>query len=314
MVAMPTVEAMRQATVVTIGNSDGVHRGHQSLILSARRLAGAHGRVLAVAFDPHPATILRPDAVPERLTTRRSCHGLLKKHGADEVVFLTPDDRLLGMSPDEFIDQTIMPCGPSVLVEGPDFRFGAQRRGTAQTLRDLGSTRGFGVEIVDGFEVALADQSVVVASSTLLRWLLGHGRVADAERVLGWSYAVTGTVQRGAQRGRLIGIPTINVAIETMKPANGVYAGRARDSQGAWHGAAINVGVRPTFGGTEPTIEAHLIGWDGPGDEYDWATEIAFDRFLRDEVCFDGPEAVATQIRRDLERIGSGGAGTATAI
>lgn len=297
-------------SVITIGNFDGAHVGHAALVRSARRIADeAPGpnrpRVVVLAFDPHPASVLSPRGTPARLTTWERRAELLRSLGADEVERLRPEPALLDLSPDAFISAVTDRHHAVAIVEGSDFHFGKGRAGSPAVLRDLAMRRGIGVEIVGQVEVELCDQTVVRASSTLVRWLVAHGRVTDARRVLGRPYELTGTVRRGDQRGRTIGIPTANLSTDDglLIPADGVYAGLATLPDAREYPAAVHVGPRSTFDAPQRTVEAHLIGWDGSGvGEYDWALRIGFTAYLRDQARFDGVKPLVDQITRDVER------------
>lgn len=290
------------ARVLTIGNFDAVHLGHQALISQARRRAGSGGRVTALVFDPHPASTLRPGAAPPRLTSWTRRRDLLAAAGVDEVVRLEPTSAFLGTSPEAFIASVAAEHAPDALLEGPDFRFGHARRGDIALLRRLGGQHGFEVIVVDAVEAPLDDHTLVTVSSSLVRWLLAHGRVRDAARLLGRPYELRGPVRAGDRRGRQLGTPTANVEADAMLPGRGVYFGQATSPDGRWFPAAINVGVKPTFPGAAPGCEAHLVGADLPLDDYGWECRIRFLGFLRSEMRFDGAPAVAAQIRRDIER------------
>lgn len=315
-------------SVITIGSFDGVHVGHRGLLRAARRLAadyaareGATPGVVALAFDPHPASVLRPGSEPGRLTTFERRARLLQENGADRVVRLEPTPRLLAMSAAAFVDWLVEQFRPIAIVEGADFRFGKGRTGDVAGLRAMGRARDhdrrFAVHVVDGLEVALADQSVVGASSTMARWLIERGRVSDAARVLGAGYVVEGEVVRGDRRGRTLGYPTANVAPESMLPADGVYAGVARvlgqaESRVGPFVAAVSVGTKPQFnqGSSVRTLEAHLLdaGREAQGAaiaglaEYGWRIGIEFVAFLREQARFDGVQALVDQIERDCAR------------
>ncbi len=235
-------------TAITIGNFDGVHAGHRALVAAARALAGVPGRVVALCFDPHPFSVLRPQLAPARLTTFPQREALLRQAGADAVVRLQPTTEFLALSPEQFIRSLIADYHPSAIVEGPDFHFGAGRKGSPATLAALGEGLGFSVQIVPPVEVVLEDQLTARASSTMVRWLLSVGRVADAARVLGRPHALSGMVRQGQRRGRTIGVPTANLEAEQMLPADGVYAAVATLPDGRRCGAAMNVGTPPTFG------------------------------------------------------------------
>jgi riboflavin kinase/FMN adenylyltransferase len=304
------------STAVTIGNFDGAHLGHAALVGRARGLVGPGGRVVVLAFDPHPASVLRPGAEPARLTTFAQRVGLLRGVGADEVLRLEPDRALLSMTPDRFMDEVVRAFAPAWLVEGADFHFGKGRAGHVAELREIGGRLGFGVEVVEGVEAVLSDHAVVKASSSIARWLLERGRVGDASAVLGRPHEVTGVVTSGDRRGRTIGFPTINIEAEQMTPGPGVYAGRATLPDGRVLGAAVHVGERPTVGDGRFRLEAHLLGLPTsvgggggwalvPGlEETGWRCSLRFEHWLRDPVRFDGVDQLAGQLARDCVRAG----------
>ncbi len=293
-------------TVVSIGSFDGVHVGHRALIDRARSIAGGDGRVVALSFFPHPMSRLRPEAAPGRLTDFDQRCEALRHAGADEVVALEPTPELLGRSPEEFVEWVQERFSPVAFVEGPDFRFGRARAGDNGVLRALGERRGFGVEVLDEIDVDLSDQSVVRASSTVIRWLLEQGRVADAALVLGRAYEVRGVVRQGDQRGRLLGFPTANVETSTMLPRDGVYAGDATLPDGSVRAAAIHIGPRATFERMNRTMEVFVLGWDGPlregRAEYGWPISVRFGAWLRDQAKYDSAADLCVQMTRDVER------------
>jgi riboflavin kinase/FMN adenylyltransferase len=286
---------------LTIGTFDGVHLGHATLVQRCRELVGSAGTVIALAFDPHPLTSLRPEMAPPRLTTFEQRRDLLLKAGADRVQHLRPDDRTLSLSPEEFVECFVTHHEPAYVVEGADFRFGRKRAGDLALLEQLGRGHGFETVCVPPVEVSLTDHTLVRASSSLARWLLHHGRIADLRRVLGHVYVVEGEVQRGRQRGRTIGFPTANLHPRQTLPAPGVYAGQAVTPGGARHLAAINVGANPTFGETYRHAEVHLIDAGDLENGYGWELTVEFHAFVRDLIRFSGPEALVRQIERDVE-------------
>ncbi len=320
---------MRTRSVITIGNFDGVHRGHRAILGRARRLADAESaRLIVLTFDPHPAAVLRPGSQPPVLTTTTRRVELLMEAGADQVHLLRPTQDVLGLSPEAFVDRLVEEFSPLVFVEGQDFRFGKGRAGDIDTLRRLGEQRGgadgFAVELVDGIEVTLGDRLVTPVSSSLIRWLVGRGRVADAALCLGQCFALDSTVVRGEQRGRQIGVPTINLDLAAISdhilPADGVYAGVAwvqgaaasgKSSAGAPSAtgavpftAAISVGVKPTFGKRSLTIEAHLLDYHSPDPDalYGQGVRLSFAHWLRDQYAFPDVEALKSQLKRDIDR------------
>lgn len=301
------------AAIITIGNFDGVHLGHRRILDRARALADERGgRVIALSFDPHPMTVLRPGRQPPRLMTLDEKTAVLRDAGADEVITLVPRPELLSLDPAAFVEQMVRQYTPLAIVEGPNFHFGKGRAGNVNVLGELGKTFGFETVVVDPVEIALSDQLLVKVSSSIARWLIGHGRVADAARCLGAPYEITGQVITGEQRGRTIGVPTANLDAsalgDKLPPCDGVYAGTvtihdesprsANESQPS-HAAAISIGVKPTFGVASLNIEAHLINYDG--DLYDKTITIAFHRWLRDQQKYPSLEVLKAQIGRDIQ-------------
>lgn len=282
---------------VTVGNFDGVHRGHCELVAAAKRWAGrVGGPAVAVTFDPPPAALLhpRPDkATP--LTTFGDRGDLLHAAGVDHVVVLRTDAGLLSLSPEAFFEDVILGLfRAKAVVEGYNFRFGRARAGDTAALRGL----------CEGADVAFEEvPPLVVAggpvSSSRVRAALNAGDVAAAAGLLGRLYHLTGTVVTGAQRGRTIGFPTANVGnVRTLVPKEGVYAVRA------WvgdvdHPAAANVGPNPTFGEHARKIEVHLI--DFAGDLYGQALRVEFIARLRDTRAFATAAELTAQLAADVE-------------
>ncbi len=297
---------MPPSTAITIGSFDGVHVGHAALLQAARAAVGDSGRVVALAFFPHPMTTLRPDAAPARLTNWRLREELLLKGGANEAVQLAPTPEMLGLEPRAFVERMMAEFAPAVWVEGPDFRFGRARAGDVETLRALGDEYGFETIVVPQQDVALNDLSLVPASSTLARWLLSHGRIADARCVLGRNYELMGEVVRGDQRGRELGFPTANIEVDSMPPADGVYAGVATLPDGTTCAAAISVGSKPTFGDRPRAVEAYLLDWDGAIDgeplNYGWTIRVTFLTWLREQLTYTNLDALIEQIEHDVAR------------
>ncbi|HLP84693.1 MAG TPA: bifunctional riboflavin kinase/FMN adenylyltransferase [Phycisphaerales bacterium] len=321
---------------LTIGNFDGVHLGHVALVRacadavtvragqSAARAgptASRAGKVIVLAFDPHPSVLLRPAHAPARLTSFDERAALLVAAGASEVVRLTPTPELLDQSAEDFLAGVLSRFEPAFIAEGEDFRFGKGRAGTVATMAKLAASRGCTVQVVAPVEVTLNDHTIVRASSSLVRWLLTHGRVADAARLLGRPYEFIGTVQQGDRIGRTIHIPTANVVSDCLMPMNGAYAGVGTLPDGTRLPAAINVGMRPTVNGLQRRVEVHLLRppqeqW-GPLPnlpEYGWTLRVAFHHFLRDEMKFPGLPALLGQIHRDIARVGQLVAAPAVAL
>ena len=309
-VTRTTQQAGQQEVALTIGNFDGVHLGHQSLIQRCRSRVGPEGKVVALAFHPHPMARLSPEHAPEPIEPFPLRADRMMRLGVDEVVELAPTPELLGKSPQAFVDELIDAYRPKVIVEGHDFHFGKRRAGTPVVLRELAGLRGVDVEIVRPLEVALTDQSVVTASSTITRWLIGNGRVRDAGFVLGRPHELVGEVVSGDQLGRTIGFRTANVSTQSMLPRDGVYAAIVTMPCGTRFGGAVNIGARPTVQGAHRRAEVHLIDRDGaplqlPQDapDYGWPIRVGLVGWVRDQVKFDSVETLSGQLARDVKRV-----------
>jgi riboflavin kinase/FMN adenylyltransferase len=289
-----------------IGNFDGVHRGHAALLAEARRLAGAGGRVVAVTFDPPPAVVLGRPGPFQRLCGVERRATLLQACGADEVLLLETTPALLSLEPEAFIGHLLGRIPFGVVVEGPDFRFGRDRRGDLVALAAIGEAMGFQVATLPSVEVPLPDGTLLPVRSSLVRWLLSQGRVSEAEVLLGRPHLLAGRVVRGDQRGRSLGCPTANLEpTESMQPREGVYAGEATLPDGRAVPAAISVGRKQTFAAADapPVCEAHLLGVELPLDQYGWPMELRFGRWIRGQMPFPSPEALVAQMARDLEQV-----------
>lgn len=294
---------MPARTAVTIGNFDGVHRAHARLIAAGREHVGRDGRVIVLAFDPHPLTVLRPNDAPARLTTFEQRSQWLHLAGADEVVRLQPSSQVLSQKPNEFIAWVADQYAPSFIVEGPDFRFGRGRAGSVATLRELEAAFNYRTVVIEPVQTQLLDQSVVHVSSSTIRWLLERGRVGDATLLLDRPYELEAKVARGDRRGRELGVPTANLdAGDLLLPGDGIYAGRAILDDSREFAAAISVGNKPTFGEHPRICEAHLIGYDGPLDDYGWGLRLQFHRWLRDQLAFADGHQLVEQLQRDIRR------------
>lgn len=300
-------------TVITIGNFDGVHLGHAALLARARELAGPGGRVVAMTFDPHPTAVLRPGTEPLRVEPIAIRRERLAAH-ANEVVTLDPRNGMLKLSPRAFISAVVERYRPTAMVEGPDFHFGAKRAGTPAVLEELGRELGFRTVIENPVEVGLPDGTLVRASSTLVRWFIGHGRVADAASLLGRPVELRGTIVQGDRRGRSVGFPTANLSlgsewISVVLPKDGVYAGTATLPDGRRLPAMANLGTRPTVSGVDHRIEAHLLlpssgVWSPIAGlpEYGWPMRLELRAWLRDQVKFHAFSALVDQLHRDRDR------------
>jgi riboflavin kinase / FMN adenylyltransferase len=281
-------------TVVTIGNFDGVHLGHQHVVARAREVAAAQGvdRVVAVTFDPHPMAVLRPDHAPVMLTGLDQRLALLGAAGADDVLVLPFSREMASWSPEEFVQRVIVDgLHARGVVVGANFRYGTRAAGDVHDLAVSGGQHDF---VVDA--VAL-DGGPQVWSSTYVRSCLAAGDVSGAAEALGRPFTVRGIVTKGDQRGRELGFPTANIVPDDRiaVPGHGVYAAFAHG-----HPAAVNVGVRPTFdSGRGLLVEAYLLDFDE--DLYGQTLRIAFVERLRGEKRFDSVDDLVAQMSRDVE-------------
>jgi riboflavin kinase/FMN adenylyltransferase len=283
-------------SAVAVGNFDGVHRGHQALVAAAvARAREAGGAAVVLTFDPHPARVLRPDAAPVALSTLAQKEELVTALGIDRLVALAFDERLAALSPAAFVREVLASMlGARHVVVGESFRFGHAREGDARTLEALGGREGFDVQVVP--PVLHAGRPI---SSSRVREAIAAGDVGEAAQLLGRPYALDGRVVRGDGRGRTLGVPTANLrADDQLLPARGVYAGRALVPSGEWRTAVVNVGERPTFGGTGLVVEAHLV--DFAGDLYDARVRLSFHARLRGEERFQSAQALVERIQADV--------------
>jgi riboflavin kinase/FMN adenylyltransferase len=283
---------------VTIGAFDGIHRGHQALIGAMVRDAHTTGQAaVVVTFFPHPSVVLRGRRPSFYLTTPEEKVEYLTQLGVDAVVTHPFDREVANITAAEFVERLVGHARLRQLWAGADFALGHNREGNIDYLQAAGQRHGFEVRVM---APVLIDGEVI--SSTRIRQTLRDGAVEQAARYLGRPFRLAGQVVAGAQRGRTLGIPTANVAVneETAVPAVGVYAARAHHAGGAGP-AVVNIGFRPTFDGAEPrpVIEAHLLDFDG--DLYGTTLTLEFIARLRPEQKFPGIEALVAQIRRDIE-------------
>ncbi len=288
--------------IVTIGNFDGVHIGHQALVRVASQAAHG-GEVVALSFDTHPAGLVRGIA-PESLTTLDERALLLGAAGATRVEMLHTTAELLSLEPESFVKSLHERLKFEAIVEGRDFRFGKGRAGDVAALERIGSALGFRTIVVEDVEAVLSDGHCVAVRSSTVRWLLSVGRVADAARMLGRSHRVSGVVVEGARRGRTLGFPTANIDVRgALLPADGVYAVRAVSADGsAWPGAA-SIGTNPMFSGGRRTLEVHVLGLPSDADLYGQVLAIDFTKWLREMMTFDSVDRLVEQIQRDCDRV-----------
>jgi riboflavin kinase/FMN adenylyltransferase len=286
-----------RAGALAIGNFDGMHLGHAALLTALRDQARAvAGPAVALTFDPHPVSLLRPGQSPPLLTTTEDrCH-LLPELGAEEVVVLRTTPDLLALTAEAFFARVIQErFAARALVEGVNFGFGRNRQGNVDTLKRLCAAAGLPLIVVppvliDGAEV----------SSSRIRAALLRGAVDEAARLLGRPYRLQGSVGTGQRRGQALGFPTANLgSIQTLIPGDGVYAVRVTARGTVWPGAA-NIGPNPTFGESAHKVEVHLLGFHG--DLYGRSLAVDFLRRLRDTRPFAGVAELVAQLHRDIEQ------------
>ena len=284
---------------VAIGTFDGVHLGHRALIARARELAGAQGRVTVVTFDPHPAAVVAPEREPALLTTVAERVELLQQAGVDEVLVVSFTADVARRSPEQFVDEFILPLNPDVVCVGRNFRFGAGAAGSSDTLHSLGGQRGFVTVAVD-----LAGDSDAAWSSTRIRALIAQGDVAAAGQALGRDYQVCGVVVHGDARGRDLGFPTANLDVPAVKavPADGVYAGWL-DVAGSRFAAAVSIGTNPQFAGNSRRVEAHAIDAPAGFDVYGQTACLRFVHRLRGQQVYPDLAALISAIGADVEQV-----------
>jgi riboflavin kinase/FMN adenylyltransferase len=289
-----SVPADTPPVVATIGNFDGVHLGHQAILLST--VAAAKKRGLAsmlLTFDPHPLSVVAPERMPKLLQTRRQKLHVLGESGLDLVVFLRFDASIAALSGDAFFTRILLErIRFSAVHVGRHFRFGRDRAGDVDLLTKIGATHGF---VVVGVPQVTAGGETVSSSAT--RRALDEGDVERARRFLGRPFFLAGEVVRGQGRGRSIEFPTANVQVENeLIPKRGVYITETHLLAGK-HASITNIGVRPTFGGGALMVETHLLDFED--DVYGEPVEVGFLARLRDEKAFSGPTELADQIARD---------------
>jgi riboflavin kinase / FMN adenylyltransferase len=289
-----TMSGVRPA-VVPIGIFDGVHRGHQLVLARAGEAAAARdARVVVITFDPHPVAVLRPEAVPPMLMTVERRIELLKRHGADSVVVLEFTEALSKQSPEEFIEKTLIDRLAAVqIVVGANFRFGHRARGDVELLRR--------------YDLAVDDVPLLrdgdVVSSTEIRERVAVGGVERAAELLSRNHFVEGPVVRGDARGRGLGFPTANLAVDAgiAIPADGVYAGWLTRADGRRSIAAVSVGTNPTFDGHTRRVEAYVIDEGHELELYDEHVVVEFAHRLRGMERFDDVAALVAQMTRDVD-------------
>jgi riboflavin kinase / FMN adenylyltransferase len=281
--------------VLTVGNYDGVHLGHQHMIgMVKARAAELGARAAVLVFEPSSKEFIDPAGAPPRLTRWREKYLALAAQGLDRMVTLRFDDCMRAMTPQRFVDELLVTgLGVRHVVVGNDFRYGAHALGTIDTLRHAGSAHGFGVEQIEPFVF-----DGVRVSSTVVRERLGRGDFDGAARLLGRPYRMLGQVIHGNELGRTLGFPTANLRLMRRKsPVYGILAVLVRGVGAVAMPAVASLGTRPTVDGKEVLLEVHVF--DFAGDLYGREIEVEFVAKLRDEVKFDSLDAMMVQMKID---------------
>jgi riboflavin kinase/FMN adenylyltransferase len=296
-------------STVTVGSFDGVHLGHQAVLQEIDRRARAAGRAsVLVTFDPHPLEVVNPGAAPPLLTTGPERLEILAQSPLDYVLILRFDRQLAELPPERFVRDVLLErCGVRELVIGHDHGFGRGRSGDVDTLRRLGAREGFDVDVVD--PVDFGGQHV---SSSRIRRAVAGGDLRSARAMLGRPYGVVGRVGQGERRGRLLGVPTINLSElspRKLLPPDGVYA-VAVEWRGGRVGGMMNQGPRPTVHDSRRLLEAHLFDFEG--DLYDEWVRIEWVERLRDIERFASLEHLKEQLQDDRTRALAALAGRST--
>jgi riboflavin kinase/FMN adenylyltransferase len=302
----PGAAVLADSSAVAIGNFDGVHPGHRELLSWCRDSAGEQDSVVLLTFEPLPQAWFRPESAPARLTSTGQKVQQVEQLGVDLVWLMRFNQQLADMSASDFVHTVLVgDLGARVVVVGQDFRFGKRRQGDVAMLQRLGAELGFETRVVPA--VMRAGQRV---SSTAIREALAAGDLELAGVLLGRRFRMEGVVIHGAKLGRKLGYPTANIRLEAEPcPLQGVFAVRARVAGGEWRDSVVSLGRRPAVGGGEFLLEVHLFDFDG--DLYGCRMEVEFIEKIRDELDFDGVDALVAQMQLDEKKARSILAGSA---
>jgi riboflavin kinase/FMN adenylyltransferase len=305
-------QTLKKGSVLTIGNFDGVHIGHQRILTTAHKVAQQRKTTLVVlTFEPHPLTALSTRRAPRILTPLVLKEHLLAELGVDCLFVVKSTTELLSLSPADFIEHFVVKgLSPSVVVEGEDFNFGSRRSGNIHTLYNLGAEKGFEVLVVEAQAARLSIGHDIRISSTLIRSLLESGKTADAAIAIGRPYRLLGQIVPGRGKGKKLGFPTANMAPPNQViPAEGVYAGTAELADTFKHAcraseklpAVFSIGRSSTLGGDEPLlVEAHLLTADVPDLAGRWLA-MDFAEKIRAQIKFQTEAELSAQIAKDCK-------------
>ncbi len=307
------IKKVSRGCVLTIGNFDGVHIGHQQILNTARQTATQKNvELVAMTFEPHPVAILHPEKAPGMLTPLELKIHLLEKLNIDCLIVLKNTTELLNLSSDDFVERFLVKnIQPGVVVEGENFNFGVGRAGNIQTLQKLGAEKGFEVTVVEAKGIELSTGQTVRASSTIIRYMLESGHITDANSVLARSYRLIGKIIPGRGRGKQLGYPTLNMQKPNQViPAEGVYAGFVQleeDFKNACQDsdnipAVFSIGQAKTFGDEHPLlIEAHILKENFSDSTAGWMA-MDFARHIRSQHKFKTADELAKQIAKDCKK------------
>ena len=284
-------------SVITLGNFDGLHLGHQMLVKTVINLARSiQGRSVVFTFTPHPLKVLAPDRCPPLINIREEKIQLFRSMGIDLLILAPFTVELSKKSPEAFVEEILWrSLHAKVIVVGQNYRFGKDRRGNVRFLKEMGMYLGFDVLVTKPFTI---DNEMV--SSTKIRQFLKKGEVEHAARLMGRPYQLKGKVVKGDGRGRLLGFPTANILpVHEIIPCCGVYATKAR-IECIDYDSITNIGYRPTFCKETLCVETHIFGFNR--SIYDYEITISFVARLRKEKKFDTPEQLIKQIQKDTKQ------------
>lgn len=286
-----------QSAVATIGNFDGLHLGHQSLIRYCQSLADGKRPIAVVTFEPLPQTWFDPDSAPARLMSVYQKLEFLADQGVDLVWLMRFNRDLAELSAEDFVRSVLVDTlAVDEVVVGEDFQYGKRRQGGIDSLRRAGREFGFGLTAIPMLKV-----NGQVASSSTIREHLAAGELQQASDLLGRPYRMTGRVIRGRQLGRKLGYPTANIRLSASpSPLNGVFAVRVRWADSGWRAGVANLGTRPAVGGEGFLVEAHLFNFDG--SLYGQRLDVEFVKKLRDETHFENIDDLVAQMREDEQQ------------
>ena len=284
--------------VIAIGNFDGVHRGHQSVLdIAINKARELNKPAFALSFEPHPRTLFKPESPVFRLTPQAMKAHVLDQFGLDGLLGLNFTKDLAATPAEEFVQQFIVDHARAAhVITGFNFHFGKGREGSPAFLQERGQKYGYGVTIADGFE----DESSEIISSSRIRRCLGAGDVIEAAGLLGYRWCVSGKVIKGAQLGRTLNYPTANIEPEpNCRLAHGIYAVRLRTQNGVLHNGVASYGRRPTFDNGRPLLETFIFDFDE--DIYGQDIFVSLAGWIRGEEKFDSAEALVEQMDLDSE-------------